>query len=141
MFSARSLLLSLVYFPPIFLAQEFQFPSDSEDTANITKLLEQKRGTENYEDLVDSVISRGILKLTLALDRATLSNIEQTSDNIVFSPISVAGNFLFFDFSHIYFEFTVYLFFFNYEHNEHRLFNFIRRSKSKEAQELHSLIL
>lgn len=76
---------------PIFLAQEFLFPTDSEEVSNITKLLEQKRGTENYEHLVDSVISRGILKLTLGLDRATLSNSGQTSDNIVFSPISVAG--------------------------------------------------
>lgn len=83
--------LSLFCCFPLFLAQEFQFPSDSEEASNITKLLEQKRGTENYEDLVDSVISRGILKLTLGLDRATLSNSGQTSDNIVFSPISVAG--------------------------------------------------
>lgn len=93
MFVVSSSALFLFLFP-ILLAQEIQFPSDEEEsTTNITKLLELKRGTENYEDLVDSVISRGILKLTLALDRATLSTYGQSSDNIVFSPISVAGTY------------------------------------------------
>lgn len=93
MFVVKSLALPLFLFP-ILLAQEIQFPSDDEDSvSNITKLLELQRGTESYEHLVDSVISRGILKLTLALDRATLSNSGQSSDNIVFSPISVAGTY------------------------------------------------
>lgn len=87
----RSLALPFLLFSTL-LAQEIQFPSDDEESvSNITKLLELKRGTESYEHLVDSVISRGILKLTLALDRATLTNSGQSSDNIVFSPISVAG--------------------------------------------------
>lgn len=90
MFVPRSLIVLFIF--PTFFAQEFQFPTEEEPTNNITKLLEEQRGTENYEHLVDSVISRGMLKLTLALDRATLSNSGQSSDNIVFSPISVAGN-------------------------------------------------
>lgn len=87
-------MLTPLFFFSTLLAQEIYFPSDDEQssTSNITKLLELKRGTDSYEYLVDSVISRGILKLTLALDRATLSNSGQSSDNIVFSPISVAGN-------------------------------------------------
>lgn len=93
MFVVQSLIF--LFLLPIILTQEIQFPLDSNEdnnaSTNITKLLELKRGTDSYEHLVDSVISRGILKLTLALDRATLQNSGKSTDNIVFSPISVAG--------------------------------------------------
>lgn len=55
----------------------------------------QLRGTSVYEKYVDNIISKGISKLTLAVDRATIKDNERIGgrDNIVFSPVSIAGGY------------------------------------------------
>lgn len=78
---------------PLFCAQEIHFPNDFDRAANVTQVLADLRGTNVYENLVDNIISGGVLKLTLAMNRAVLSNSgsSQGNDNLVYSPVSVAG--------------------------------------------------
>lgn len=78
--------LLIISFIPLTFSADFFFPLDLK--TNITAILEQKRGSEDYLTVVDRVISRGILKLSLGLDRATL---ESSRENVIFSPVSVAG--------------------------------------------------
>lgn len=82
-------------------AQEFYFPSDTSEALqlggknNVTQILTELRGTSEYEKFVDNIISRGVLRLTLAIDRAAASNSKFFSDrnNVVYSPVSIAGKY------------------------------------------------
>lgn len=84
-------------------AQEFYFPTDISEVLqeggenNITRILSELRGTNEYEKFVDNIISKGVLRLTLAMDRAAITNSRYFSDseNIVYSPVSIAGKLIF----------------------------------------------
>lgn len=54
---------------------------------NLTEL----RGTSLYEEYVDKIIATGILKLTLAVEKAIISSSPNSFDNVVFAPVGIAG--------------------------------------------------
>lgn len=94
--SVRVLAFALTF--KLIFAQEFiHFPQDALDMSadNVTSTLAELRGTTVYEKFVDNIISGGITKLTLAVDRASLKNSGRIhNENIVFSPVSIAGTVL-----------------------------------------------
>ncbi|CAH0561227.1 unnamed protein product [Brassicogethes aeneus] len=56
-----------------------------------TKNLSTIRGTQEYEQAVDQIISNGILKTTLAINKVIASSAKDHARNIVFAPMSITG--------------------------------------------------
>lgn len=54
---------------------------------NLTEI----RGTTMYESYVEKVISSGIAKLTLAINKVLLHGRSGNHHNIVFAPLSIGG--------------------------------------------------
>lgn len=75
------------------------FPQEIEDSQHIESgplvpaniNLTEIRGTNVYEKYVERVITGGITKLTLAVNKVLLQGTSTGSHNIVFAPISIAG--------------------------------------------------
>lgn len=49
------------------------------------------KGSPEYETVIDSIISEGIAKTTLAINRVILETSRSNYDNIVFAPVSISG--------------------------------------------------
>lgn len=79
----------------------------------------RQRNSTKYELYVDQIISGGIAKLTLAINRAFLDVISKRQENLVFAPVSIGGktkilqiNLEFKSFAHMNFRKHLYLIFF-----------------------------
>lgn len=74
----------IVYFP-VEVAEASQAGSVVPGNINLTEI----RGTTLYERYVAQIISGGITKLTLAINKVLLQSRSSTKDNIVFAPMSI----------------------------------------------------
>lgn len=63
------------------------FQPNSPSIKNLTAL----RGTSEYEKRVDAIISSGILKLAVAIEKTLLQTTSGNYENIVTAPVSIAG--------------------------------------------------
>lgn len=63
------------------------FQPNSASVENLTAL----RGTLEYEKRVDNIISSGILKLAVAIEKTLLETSSNNYENIVIAPVSIAG--------------------------------------------------
>lgn len=74
----------ILYFPEEIAAAP-QAGSIVPGNINLTEI----RGTTLYESYVEQIISGGIAKLTLAINKVLLQSRSNTRDNIVFAPMSI----------------------------------------------------
>lgn len=77
-----------VYFPEeVEASPQMQNSPFIPSNINLTEI----RGTTLYEKYVERIISGGITKLTLAINKVLLQNKSGSRNNIVFAPMSIAG--------------------------------------------------
>lgn len=81
-----SILLSILL--ECIAANQIYFP-DYDSQNNATALLEQSRNTNEYEPTVDAIISRGVLKFTLSLQKYMAKKSKEP--NVVFAPVNIGG--------------------------------------------------
>lgn len=77
-----------VYFPQeIETSQHIESGPLVPANINLTEI----RGTTVYEQYVEQIITGGITKLTLAINKILLQSKSRDCHNIVFAPMSIAG--------------------------------------------------
>lgn len=81
----------MVYFPEETPAASSQSENRAEIPGNIN--LTEIRGTTMYEKYVEQLISGGIAKLTLAINKVLLQGRSGSRDNVVFAPMSIGGEY------------------------------------------------
>lgn len=78
----------MIYFPvEIEASQNIESGPLVPSNINLTEI----RGTTLYDKYVEKIITAGITKLTLAVNKVLLQSKSSSSHNIVFAPMSIAG--------------------------------------------------
>lgn len=83
-----------IYFPDsdngIFFQNDDAQPLSAPAVSNIPNNLTDLRGTAQYEEYVEEIISTGLIRLTLAINKVISSN-SDPKENVVFSPVSIGA--------------------------------------------------
>lgn len=80
-----------LYFPDEKSGGFVQMNKEGQSNPIFSTNLTQLRGTTIYEQFIDKIISSGILKLTLAMEKALITTSPNNYESVVFAPVNIAG--------------------------------------------------
>ncbi|XP_044254319.1 serine protease inhibitor 28Dc [Tribolium madens] len=80
-----------LYFPDEKTGGYVQMQKEGQSEAILPTNLTELRGTTLYEQFVDKIVSSGILKLTVAMEKALIASSPNNYESIVFAPVNIAG--------------------------------------------------